>query len=246
MHGLMFALARVHRSLGTCERGAVALAICGGLLAGGTAADAALVFYDFADAGEESTTAPVSSEATGINGSNMTWSLASTNGGFNDSDRWGGLADNAAWAGASNGSLETTRYFEFTLTAESGWTFSLDKLNLDIAWNTSDSTIRRMRLDLRSSLDEYATSITTINPGTPADTWEAREVDLSGLNGGNPLSSIGFRLYPRQGSGVSGSTFYRGVFRDVEVTGTVIPEPASLALLGLGGLLIGWPRRRGE
>ncbi len=216
--------------------GRVALIVftCLGLIAS-VARPAPLVSYDFADAAENSTTAPVFSQATGINASSMTFTNTSGggSGGFNDPDRWDGLATDAAWA-TNNNTHHDGIYFEFTMTAEPGWIFSLDELTLDIAYNET----RQMRLNVRSSLDGFAENIAIINPGDTGDTWEARSVDLSELNGGEPLSNISFRLYPRQGSGVTGNNFYRGVFRDVAVTGMAIPEPGTLVLLGLSGLLL--------
>jgi hypothetical protein len=72
---------------------------------------------------------------------------------------------------------------------------------------------------------------------TSANAVDANKVDL--LEGGliNGITGIGF--YAQRNSGTS-----TNAFRVQNFTVTAIPEPASLALLGIGGILIAGGRRR--
>ncbi|MCU0688901.1 MAG: hypothetical protein MUE97_04070 [Phycisphaerales bacterium] len=87
--------------------------------------------------------------------------------------------------------------------------------------------------------------------GAGDDWFNGRSVNLTGIAGVNNNPNFGFRVLASFGDGTtylpSGTGNYAGTgtarFDMATVTGTLIPTPGAVALLGLGGLVAGRRRR---
>ena len=115
------------------------------------------------------------------------------------------------------------------MTAAPGYELDLTSLTFNYAFQNNHNQTAH----LASSLDSYGSVI-----GTAAASFNSsyplRTIDLSGVEF-QDLGSITFRLSLTDDNGSSS----RGHYVDNLVLSgdvTLIPEPASLALLGLGGL----------
>lgn len=97
-------------------------------------------------------------------------------------------------SGATNAStaLATGSYFYLTISPTSGNSFSLTTLTFNIA--RGGATTPR-GYDVRSSADDYATTLGTADVVTQRPTWTAVSIDLSGASFQGVTSSITFRIY---------------------------------------------------
>ncbi|MBK1855185.1 PEP-CTERM sorting domain-containing protein [Verrucomicrobiaceae bacterium 5K15] len=139
-----------------------------------------------------------------------------------------GTEDNMAGAIAAN------QFISFTVSTDAG-TLNLENLS----FNVMGTNRRALDYEVRSSLDSFAS---TLASGGITVTDAAQNVDLSAA-AFDSVSNIEFRIYVddrlSNGNGGSGTAF-----DDVVLNGTLVPEPSSTALLGLGGLALILRRRR--
>ncbi len=161
-----------------------------------------------------------------------------------DLARGAGLTGTAAAnsISASGWNNQTTDYFSFGFTVASGFSANLDSLYI----GSRSSGTGPGTLGLYYSGDGYSTNLFTFNQA-PGANFVNSIVSLSGLTGltGNVefrIAQIG-SLAANGGATSSNGTFRltgyfaNGAFdRNLQITGEVVPAPASLALLGLGGL----------
>ncbi len=146
-------------------------------------------------------------------------------------------ADDYNQSTAAN-AITANDFVSITLSPELGYTLDLDSLSFKMARTSSGPT----QAFLRYSLDGFAsdlwvtTSLPTSFPGTPVTVNFPNNVLHDSIT-----SPVTFRWYAYSAAATSHITG----LDDVVFSGTtvLIPEPASLALLGLGGLLM-IPRRR--
>jgi hypothetical protein len=149
-----------------------------------------------------------------------------------------------------------TNYFEFTVYfgSISASDITFDELVLNgrtgVEWSNTGALVgynasRRSSITVRSSLDNYAANIGgEINPSftNTNDDWVTTTIDLSGLLLSGTEESITFRIYTRSDTPTltGNSLFNRTQLNSVELTGVAIPEPGTLALVGiaLGSLLL--------
>ena len=166
------------------------------------------------------------------------------------------LFDNKGWDGFSlgnmNGNLSidneaefATAYFELTVSADAGYTLDLDSLSLNSARGGSTG-IRGF--EIYAAVDGGAFTYGVSTPlvdvanetGTRTDPRPV-SIDLTGAEY-QGIESITFRYYALTDSP---GNFVRSIdFDGWTLVGDVVPEPASLALLGIGGLTMTIRRRR--
>lgn len=138
--------------------------------------------------------------------------------------------------------VTTTNYFTFTVTAASGFTLNLTDLALKTA--LVDPNQPSGTTFVRSSVDGFAFDLGSYTQtGTSGSDFTNRSIDLTGAAYQN-LSSITFRIYHYDDTDSTSSTGLVHRIDDVVLNGSAIPEPASLAILGLGGLSMLVRRRR--
>jgi hypothetical protein len=147
----------------------------------------------------------------------------------------------SGWNSTSGG-----EYFSFGFTVAAG--YSVDLAQLIIA--TRSSATGPKNIGVFYSGDGYNSPLASFVQ--PSASWLNSIVDISALTG--LTGTVEFRLRKlsetaaNEGSIASGGTFAVGshfansTFTPTRFTGTVIPEPASLGLLGLTGLLVMWRR----
>ena len=127
-------------------------------------------------------------------------------------------------------------FFSFTITADAGMTLNLDNIVLDAILTTTGTA------------PEPTGDSTVFVTDESNNVFGSTTFDTGGVTNSSGTISLGI-------TGVTSQTF-RFFFDDtvddggdinrlnsVVLNGTVIPEPASLALLGLGGLML-LPRRK--
>ena len=111
---------------------------------------------------------------------------------------------------------------------------------------STHASSRHSTLTVRSSLDNFAANIgSEVNPSfgnTTNDAWVTTSIDLSALSLVGSEADITFRIYTK--TTAASNQFHRTQLNSVELTGVAIPEPGTLALLGIAlGTLAVFRRR---
>lgn len=177
-------------------------------------------------------------------------------------DTYGNVTNRNMTGGASTGaffgenfaateadSVANNDYYQIVVQPEAGYTLNLASLTFDFAIGTTGSS-NGIAFFVRSDAGGDAFTTTLGRGGTTANAFSSlAPMDLTGaafqgIDTGDPVT---FRIYAYDRGSTSNTTSasaYAGFYFDnLQVSGEVIPEPASFALLGLGGLLM-LPRRR--
>jgi len=191
-----------------------------------------LVSWDFAGLSGV-TSGSVTSNLASVDMVDTSLMLVSRGSGLTAASNTGGYSANNWTTGAS---LDADDYFEWNLAADAGFQFSVTSIVMNVRRTgaTAPSTF-----ELRSSADSYASSIATlINSGTTTSNFV---INLAG-----PLvASETYRLYGYNASSTAGNANFGGTGTDLAVFGTVVPEPTSVALLGLGLIAFCYRRKHG-
>lgn len=133
-------------------------------------------------------------------------------------------------------------YITFTVTPDAGNSIEFTTLDFDIRVNAVANGINEYAVF--SSVDGFASTADAFETGAitvAAATTAVSQIDLSGL--GPVTSATEFRIYV-YGSSVTGNSNTGSDYDNIVLQGTVVPEPSSAALLGLGGLAFILRRRR--
>jgi hypothetical protein len=135
--------------------------------------------------------------------------------------------------------ISVSDYFSWTVQADPGGSISVT----NIAWKFQRTGTGGSNYVLRSSFDGFVTDLYSSNNFLAAAGSGDANFPLSSLSGSNSLE---FRLYVW-----SASSDATGVDRfrttggtDLTIQGTVIPEPGTMALMGLGLLGLTYLRRK--
>jgi len=140
-------------------------------------------------------------------------------------------------ANSAAAAVANSVYFSFAIAPEAGKTLGLTNLTFDAA-RGGGATPRGWAL--RSSVDGFAADISSADIPTQRQTFTPYDISLGDPQYQGLSSSVEFRFYVYSPS--SGSTVE---FDNITLNGTVVPEPAGIALIALGAMGC-WPllRRR--
>jgi len=139
----------------------------------------------------------------------------------------------------NDGTLQDSDYYQFTVTPDTGFELDLADFNFDLnKQGTADVSVH-----LYSDIDSYTSEIgsaTVVGTGAGYRSWGSFTIDASGHP--NLTEATTFRAYLFTTGSVGSNWTY---VDNIRLTGNaIIPEPGSLALLGLGGLYLLQRRRR--
>lgn len=199
------------------------------ITAGTASADVITSYVNFGQTGDQAFS-PVGTEAPNVTGSVLTRGSGITATGAGNSISANGWDD-----------LSADDYFTFGFTVDAGYSVDLDTL-----WFGSRSSGSGPGfLSVYTSLDGFTTPVYSFaQVGTSFNNNIADLSSLTGLTG-----SVEFRILADNGTSASGGTIGSGGtfrlgdhfdgsdFTEFRFEGTVVPAPASAALLGLGGLV---------
>lgn len=167
--------------------------------------------------------------STPINSSSASSGYAGSSGQMN--------VGNAFRIGSLNTASGGSGYFEFTITPEEGYTFTLT--NFDFGFRSTSTGPQAFAL--RSSQDSYATDLFTGSIGNNSSwSFKNNEVDFTSSTAGQAIT---FRLYGYGGSGSASSGTINGRMDDLTITVEAIPEPATAVLFGIGAMAVIFRRR---
>ena len=134
----------------------------------------------------------------------------------------------------------TDNYYFFTVDAGPGLTLDLTSLKYDFVVASNGAAVGEAVIEAFVSVDNGAFnsfgSITAIDDGGVSDEPGAvatANLDLSSITG---AESVEVRIGVGYTQGNTGSI--SGFMQGIQLDGSVVPEPASLALLGMGGLMM--------
>lgn len=146
-----------------------------------------------------------------------------------------------AAGGSLASALAANNYYTFTLEASANYLFSVSSID----FNFSSSSDGPQSWALFSSVNGFADiGDALIDWGHVGFDPNAQTATLSGVTELQNISGpIEFRVYGYEASGDGGSGRLEGTGNDITVNGEVVPEPATMGLLGLGALVLALRRK---
>ena len=151
---------------------------------------------------------------------------------------WGTGSVNSGGAGGAGGTLDSNKYFQFTITAGQGFTVTNPSITFGVGRNGSGPR----RFEWRSSLNGYATAIpvTTNNGSVTVTNNMLQMTDSATSRTGNTVSlttsgqsQITFRFYAYGAESTSGTG---GLAGNLTFSGTLVENPASPIITANGTL----------
>jgi len=147
--------------------------------------------------------------------------------------------------------------FSFTVTPAAGMVLNLERLNVKTAAVAGSDFSFNGTIFIRSSIDNFAANLGSYTQdsttSSTSSSYSQREILLDGAAFQNLASAVTFRLYfydnsntPTSDDG-AGTPFNTGVVHridDLILSGTAVPEPASMMIVAVSGLALGLRRRR--
>jgi hypothetical protein len=133
----------------------------------------------------------------------------------------------------TNRTVDVDDYFYFILDANDGYKINFTSFEYSGTRSTSGPTL----FAFRSSLDGFTTNI-----GSPAA--DGATINLSSVQFQKLTDPIEFRLYGYSASSGSGTFSINDYQFKGTATATANPEPQTMALFGIGALLMLWNQRR--
>ncbi|RYD30462.1 MAG: hypothetical protein EOP87_16620 [Verrucomicrobiaceae bacterium] len=162
--------------------------------------------------------------------------------------------------GTEEAAVANNDYFEFTFNPDSS-TWSLTSLELEFySARTTSGTAQtsptpEMTMFVRSSVDDFGMTLgSATNVGLWGDTGQAYTdadfvtlgINLASLAAYGEISApVTFRIYMRDNFSNSTNSGWGIRMDNIELEGTMVPEPSAASLAVLGSLLLGCHRRRG-
>ncbi len=203
------------------------------VLVAGTASAATIASWDFLGAtGLEAT-------SDGTMAGNMEQSVLSHGAGLGfstaNADSFNGTGFLATLAAA----IAADDYFTFSLEASSIYAISISSIDFNL--DASGSGPQSWALfSSATGFDEVDALNNWVSVGPSSQT-----ATLSGVPELQDVSSlIEFRVYGYEAALQSGTGSFEGAGNDVQVNGAIIPEPATMGLLGLGALVMALRRKK--
>ncbi len=203
------------------------------LLASATAASSATVLYDF------------SSTAATNPGNTITGAALASGAGITPTINGLGRVPLSQTTTTIADAVTANDYFQFAITTTGTDPVNFTEFKYDTRANTTTAGVNYIQ-EVRVSLDNFATAPTFVgtittpanNAPTVTPTYSLSTIPaLQGLASGTTAT---FRLYmaDNQDSAV------QQLFDNVSITAAAVPEPSSLALLGLSSFALALRRRR--
>jgi hypothetical protein len=172
---------------------------------------------------------------TGITSNSTTLSLGSGVTASGTADTFGGTSfDEVSLANA----ITANDYLSWIVQADPGNTISVT----NIFWRFQRTTTGGSNAVLRTSFDGFTADIFGLTNFTGAAGGGDANFAVSSMTGSNVVE---FRLYTFTATAGGGVDRFRTIGgNDLIVQGLVIPEPTTMALVGISSLAILWRRRK--
>ena len=182
-------------------------------------------------------------------GDNTGLAASGTTFGSTEAGNFGGTSENLT-AGSLAGAITANDYMTFTIIADEAGTLNVSGFSLasTIASLTNNRPAEFFNVLAQAnggSTWGAANALTSDQETTVVQglsDWDDTFIDLSGNASLQGIDSVEFRIYMWGGNGTAASS--RVNFDQIVVEGSVIPEPATIGLLGLGAVALLALRRR--